>query len=354
MYRDPENRNEGCKDLRPPCDHYGAARCPRPSHFAPRLPLAQRRSAEKQRVRNPGVAQKGEKMDEERVLSGPWQGFFPGDWVRPRSNPGTWMPLIDVSEIFPGNKERLPPGGVQPVRRARGNRAENRRGLQGSRGFRRRGRVGEGGLSPSDVWYEDGRYHSSTTPRGPAPATRSATTATLDPAPTLGRGGVRRLEKEQHPRRHPPEGGIFEDPSAPPEERFKAMGAGAGWYRPPTPGRSCPTRRPGSGGMPCTTRGWTTGPEGGAAGWMVGWTSPDRFHGWKRIEEPLAEYSVNGGIVAGYDEASGTYYAYMQPQGFARRTPRVSGPVSRRWRWCAGQTASAERKTSAAGRPRSW
>ncbi len=31
-----------------------------------------------------------------------------------------------------------------------------------------------------------------------------------------------------------PEGGIFEDPSAAPEKRFKAIGAGAGWYDPDT------------------------------------------------------------------------------------------------------------------------
>ena len=35
-------------------------------------------------------------VDQDRVMPpGPWQGFFPGDWVRPRSNPGTWMPLLD-------------------------------------------------------------------------------------------------------------------------------------------------------------------------------------------------------------------------------------------------------------------
>ena len=63
------------------------------------------------------------------------------------------------------------------------------------------------------------------------------------------------------------------------------------------------------------------GPKVVLRGWMVGWTSPDRFHGWKKIEEPLADYSVNGGIVAGYDEPSGTYYAYLQPQGFAPEEP---------------------------------
>ena len=27
------------------------------------------------------------------------------------------------------------------------------------------------------------------------------------------------------------------------------------------------------------------GPKVVLRGWMIGWTSPDRFHGWKQIEE---------------------------------------------------------------------
>ena len=63
------------------------------------------------------------------------------------------------------------------------------------------------------------------------------------------------------------------------------------------------------------------GPKVVLRGWMIGWTSPDRFRGWKQIEEPLADYSINGGVNAGYDEASGTYFAYMQPQGFPPEDP---------------------------------
>ena len=29
--------------------------------------------------------------------------YFPGDWVRPRYNPGTWMAMVDVAEIFTGS-----------------------------------------------------------------------------------------------------------------------------------------------------------------------------------------------------------------------------------------------------------
>lgn len=30
--------------------------------------------------------------------------YFPGDWVRPRYNPGAWMAMVDVMEIFPGHR----------------------------------------------------------------------------------------------------------------------------------------------------------------------------------------------------------------------------------------------------------
>ena len=42
-------------------------------------------------------------MAKQRIVTGDWPGFYPGDWVRPRSNSGEWTPLLDVHEIFPGN-----------------------------------------------------------------------------------------------------------------------------------------------------------------------------------------------------------------------------------------------------------
>ena len=30
--------------------------------------------------------------------------YFPGDWVRPRLNPGTWMAMVDVAEVFTGHR----------------------------------------------------------------------------------------------------------------------------------------------------------------------------------------------------------------------------------------------------------
>ena len=43
-------------------------------------------------------------------------------------------------------------------------------------------------------------------------------------------------------------------------------------------------------------------------GQMLGRTSPDRVN-WTQIAQPLANYSVNGGISPGYDAHSKTYFA---------------------------------------------
>ena len=46
---------------------------------------------------------------------------------------------------------------------------------------------------------------------------------------------------------------------------------------------------------------------------------------WTKIAEPLADYSVNGGICPGYDEHHQTYFAYIQPQGCAPVEPQSLG-----------------------------
>ena len=264
-------------------------------------------------------------MAEERVLSGPWQGFFPGDWVRPRSNPGTWMPLIDVSEIFPGNRSVSRQGEYNLYDAPVGIELRIEEAAKAPVVFEGEVEWEKGGLSPSDLWYEDGRYHMFYHAAGTGTCYAVSDDCYHWTRPELGEVEYDGSKKNNIRANHP-EGGIFEDPSAPPEERFKAMGAGAGWYDPDTWEKLADEE---------ARKRWDAmhyeggedyrGPKVVLRGWMVGWTSPDRFHGWKQIEEPLAEYSVNGGIVAGYDEESGTYYAYMQPQGFAPEDPKGIG-----------------------------
>ena len=44
--------------------------------------------------------------------------YFPGDWVRPRFNPGTWMAMVDIMEIFPGQMYNVYSGNRVPRNRA--------------------------------------------------------------------------------------------------------------------------------------------------------------------------------------------------------------------------------------------
>ena len=39
--------------------------------------------------------------------------YFPGDWVRPRYNPGTWMAMVDVMEIFSGHRSTTRTGSYE-------------------------------------------------------------------------------------------------------------------------------------------------------------------------------------------------------------------------------------------------
>ena len=263
-------------------------------------------------------------MAKERVLSGEWAGFYPGDWVRPRSNPGTWMPLVDVCDVFPGNRCVSRQGEYKLYDAPIGVELKIEEATKAPITFDKEAEWESEGVSAGDVWYEDGRYHMFYNVMG-----QGSCYAVSDDCYHWTRPELGEVEydgsKKNNIRANYPEGGMFEDPSAPAEERFKAMGAGSGWYDPDTWEKLDSDE---------ANKRWDamhyegldyTGPKVVLRGWLVGWTSPDRFHGWKQIEEPLAEYSVNGGIVAGYDEAAKTYYAYMQPQGFAPEDPKGIG-----------------------------
>ena len=261
-------------------------------------------------------------MNETRVMPpGPWQGFFPGDWVRPRSNPGTWMPLIDVSEIFPGNRSVSRQGEYNLYDAPIGVELKIEDATKPPLVFDTEVEWERQGVSPSDVWFEEGRYHMFYQTSGP----NAYCYAVSDDGYHWTRVELGEVEykgsKKNNMHANHPEGGIFEDPSAPPEERFKAIGAGAGWYDPDTWEKLDEKEADQRWNAMHYEGNDYKGPKVVLRGWMVGWTSPDRFHGWKQIEEPLADYSVNGGINAGYDKTSGTYFAYMQPQGFAPEDP---------------------------------
>ena len=258
-------------------------------------------------------------MGKERVLSGEWQGFYPGDWVRPRSNPDTWIPMIDVAEIFPGNTCTSRQGEYNLYDVPIGIELKIEEATKAPIVIEGQVEWEAKGISPLHMWQEGGICHFLYYAYG-----TGVCYATGNDYYHWTRHELGEVEyngsKKNNIVANGPVGSIFEDPSAPPEERYKAMGSGNGWYDPDTWEKLSVEE---------ATKRWDamqyeglkySGPRVVLRGWMVGWTSPDRRH-WTQIEEPLADYSVNGGVSAGYDEASGTYFAYMQPQGFPPEDP---------------------------------
>ena len=271
-------------------------------------------------------------MAKERVLTGPWQGFYPGDWVRPRGNPGTWIPLVDVSEVFPGNTCSSRQGEYNLYDVPIGVQLKIEEATKAPMVFQGQAEWETEGVSPSYMWQEDGRYHMLYHATGSGTCYAISEDCYHWTRPELGEVEYKG-SKKNNILANGPQGHIFEDPSAPPEERYKAMGAEGHWYDPDMwellNDVDTGAEVPGQEGM----KRWDAmqyegldykGPKVVLRGWMVGWTSADRLH-WKQIEEPLADYSVNGGIAARYEPETGTYFAYMQPQGFAPEEPKGIG-----------------------------
>ena len=107
---------------------------------------------------------------------------------------------------------------------------------------------------------------------------------------------------------------IFEDPSAPPEERFKAMGGRMFWADPET-GEEIESEEAARRLKEEQGDLEYSGPRAEIHGLMSAWTSPDRKN-WTAIERPLARRPVNGGISVGWDPVHQRYFAYIQLMGY--------------------------------------
>ena len=269
-------------------------------------------------------------MSKERVLSGEWQGFYPGDWVRPRGNPGTWIPMVDVSEVYPGNRSVSRKGVYNLYDAPIGVKLNIEEAVKVPMVFDEPVEWERDDIVAEAMWQEDGKYHLLYHVTGTGICYAVSDDCYNWTRPELGEVEYKG-SKKNNILANGPGGHIFEDPSAPAEERYKAIGAAGQWYDPDT---WEPLGKPGAEKLSDeATERWDAmqyegldykGPKVVLRGWMVGWTSPDRLH-WKQIEEPLADYSVNGGIAARYEPETETYFAYMQPQGFAPEEPRGIG-----------------------------
>ena len=253
--------------------------------------------------------------------------YFPGDWMRPRFNPGTWMAMVDVTEIFPGHRAATRDGryvlfdGPIGVKLRVEEAQKSAPFLAPETEWE-----AEGHLSPSYVWNEDGRLHMLYEGEG---SDTSCYAVSEDgyhwDRPALGLTEFNGSTENNILNIHVP-ASIFEDPSAPPAERYKAMGGRGVWVD-----RETGEEVDAAAADPC----WRAEQYEGRAyagrkvvlkGVLEGYTSPDRLC-WTKIAEPLANYSVNGSLSPGYDEDNKTYFAFMQPQGVAPSEPGLGAGV---------------------------
>ena len=255
-------------------------------------------------------------------MSDSWKesrGYYPGDWVRPRSNSGDWRPLVDLTEVFPGHRSIDRSGDFElydaPVGvRLTAEEADKSEPLAFD------GEEEDLGNSVH-VWKSDDGYHLLYY-EGSCVAYAISDDGYKWNRPKLGI-----VEKSGSKENNlvTDQGGdtfkcVFEDPKASPEERFKGMGCEGAMLNSETwevanEGEEVDEKE--------VERWWAdqeylgpdfTGPRLVLKGRVIGWTSPDRIH-WKRCDEILANFPMDGGLSVRYDENSGYFYGYCRIQG---------------------------------------
>ena len=258
-------------------------------------------------------------------MSNTWEqtrGYYPGDWVRPRPNGGGWQPLIDLNEVFPGHRAIDRSGAFELYDAPAGIRlAIEEAGKSPPLEFD--GAVEAQG-NPVRVWQADGVYHLLYYQAGRVAYARSEDGQrwTRPPLGIIDHNGSRANNLVTDV------GGdllkaVFEDPTAPPQERFKGMGCEGAMINSATgevvnEGEAITAEE--------VQRWWAeqeylgpdySGPRLVLKGRVIGWTSPDRIH-WTRSERILANFPMDGGLAVRYDEGSGYYYAFCRVQGVAQ------------------------------------
>lgn len=250
------------------------------------------------------------------------RGYYPGDWVRPRANSGAWRPLVDLTDVFPGHRAVGRSGAFELYDAPIGVRlAVEEAHKSGPLEFD--GEV-EGLGNSVRVWQGDDGYHLLYYQGGQVAYACSEDGLRW----TLPRLGL--IEHDGTTRNNlvTDVGGdqfkaVFEDPTAPPEERFKGMGCEGAMV-------NSETGEVANEGEGVTNediqRWWAdqeylgpeyTGPRLILKGRVIGWTSPDRIH-WKRGDGILADFPMDGGLSVRYDERSGFFYGYCRVQGVAQ------------------------------------
>ena len=160
-------------------------------------------------------------------MSNSWdeaRGYFPGDWVRPRQSTGNWRPLVDWMEVFHGHRNIDRNGAFELYDAPIGVRLAIEEADK-SPPLEFDGEVGDPVGNSVRVWQEDGQY------RLLYYEGRHVAYAVSEDGYQWTRPSMGLIEADGSMDNNlvTDVGGdmlkaVFEDPTAPPEERFKGMG----------------------------------------------------------------------------------------------------------------------------------
>ena len=261
--------------------------------------------------------------------------------ARDVSKQGEWIPMIDWSSTFPGNRgvnrhdkyelHDVPIGVRLSIEEAKKHGPILTSNDQWE---------GAGSLQWQKAWKFDGKYHMlynayAKKTKNPGLGGEVFTCyATSDDGYNWKRTNLGQVEwngsKNNNIVANAPGGTPFEDPKAPPEERFKAIGQVGGSFDPDT-GEQLDTDEAYKRFQQQEQLGDKyTGPRFESRHWVEGWTSPDLIH-WKNIGK-VADFGSDGGNAAQYDAETNSYYAHIRVAGNGRRSTGLSN-TKNFWKW---------------------
>ena len=261
--------------------------------------------------------------------------------ARDVSKQGEWIPMIDWASTYPGNRGVNRHGKYElhdvPIGVRLSIEEAKKHGpiLTSNDEWER-----AGSLQWQKAWKFDGKYHMlynayAKKTKNPGLGGEVFTCyATSDDGYNWKRTNLGQVEwkgsKNNNIIANAPVDTPFEDPKAPPEERFKAIGQVGGSFDPDT-GETLDTDE--------AYKRWKQqeqlgdkykGPKMESRHWIEGFTSPDGIH-WKSIGK-VGDMSSDGGSAAQYDPETNSYYAYIRIAGTGRRATGLSR-TKNFWKW---------------------
>ena len=150
-------------------------------------------------------------------------------------NTGAWSPLVDTTDIYGGNRGMNREDLFTPFDAPIGIQFEVETALKSEPMLEAVQAWEHPTIAPLYIWQDEGAYHMLYESGGVGIAYAQSDDAYQWTRPELGQVEFQG-SKQNNLIANPPRGssGFFEDPGAPPEERYKAMGGNMAWYDPDT------------------------------------------------------------------------------------------------------------------------